>query len=239
MNLQNLKWTKNIKPMDQESWAYQVFKPGSLFKLAWKDDEGNASKPQRGDLILLRQGGYVTHLVEVLDYKPEREKWQGDFNIYRIVEVLWVIDWNNLPNSTKADEVFGYPVKLQGGDVMFLETMPTFQQRWQNQGGLPAFQERVQAMLTLPESSDNGQGKYEVLGGVAMTELLECAIARLQALPESEQDAIAAMILEEIEDDRRWDESFSRSPNILAKLAASAMAEYHAGQTQELDPETL
>jgi hypothetical protein len=72
-----------------------------------------------------------------------------------------------------------------------------------------------------------------------MTELLERAIARLQALPESEQDAIAAMILEEIEDDRRWDESFSRSPNTLAKLAASAMAEYRAGKTQELDPETL
>ncbi|NJK63933.1 MAG: hypothetical protein HC921_15725 [Synechococcaceae cyanobacterium SM2_3_1] len=72
-----------------------------------------------------------------------------------------------------------------------------------------------------------------------MTELLESAIARLQALPESEQDVIAAMIWEEIEDDRRWDESFSRSPNILAKLAASAMAEYREGQTQELDPETL
>lgn len=72
-----------------------------------------------------------------------------------------------------------------------------------------------------------------------MTELLERAIARLKALSESEQDAIAAMILEEIEDDRRWDESFSRSPSILAKLAASAMAEYHTGQTQELDPETL
>lgn len=78
-----------------------------------------------------------------------------------------------------------------------------------------------------------------MLGRLAMTELLERAIARLQALPESEQDAIAAMILEEIEDDRHWDESFSRSPNILAKLAASAMVEYRAGQTQELDPETL
>jgi hypothetical protein len=72
-----------------------------------------------------------------------------------------------------------------------------------------------------------------------MTELLARAIARLQTLPESEQDAIAAMILEEIEDDRRWDESFARSPNLLAKLAASAMAEYRAGRTQELDPETL
>jgi hypothetical protein len=72
-----------------------------------------------------------------------------------------------------------------------------------------------------------------------MSELLERAIATLQTLPENEQNAIAAMILEEIENDRRWDESFSRSPNILAKLAASAMAEYRAGKTQELDPETL
>ncbi|OKH22775.1 hypothetical protein NIES593_11670 [Hydrococcus rivularis NIES-593] len=60
-----------------------------------------------------------------------------------------------------------------------------------------------------------------------MTELPERAIAQLKTLPADEQDAIAAMILEEIEDERRWDESFSRSPNILAKLAASAMAEYH------------
>lgn len=72
-----------------------------------------------------------------------------------------------------------------------------------------------------------------------MTELLERAIARLQTLPEGEQNAIAAMILEEIEGDRRWDESFSRSPDLLAKLAASAMAEYRAGKTQELDPEKL
>jgi hypothetical protein len=74
---------------------------------------------------------------------------------------------------------------------------------------------------------------------VAMTELLGRAIARLQTLPESEQDAIASMILEELEDDLCWDEAFSRSPNTLAKLAASAMAEYHAGKTQALDPETL
>ena len=72
-----------------------------------------------------------------------------------------------------------------------------------------------------------------------MTELLEWAIASLQALPENVQDSIATMILEEIEDDRHWDESFSRSPDILAKLAASAMVEYRAGKTQELDPKAL
>ncbi|MCT7958281.1 hypothetical protein [Laspinema palackyanum] len=72
-----------------------------------------------------------------------------------------------------------------------------------------------------------------------MTELLERAIALMQALPETEQDAIASVILAEIEEEQRWDESFSRSPDLLAQLASSAMTEYHAGKTQELDPETL
>lgn len=72
-----------------------------------------------------------------------------------------------------------------------------------------------------------------------MTELLEQAIARLKTLPTDKQDAIATLILEEIEDERRWDESFARSPDLLAKLAAEAMVEYRAGKTQELDPEIL
>lgn len=72
-----------------------------------------------------------------------------------------------------------------------------------------------------------------------MTELLEQAIAKLKTLPVDQQDAIASMILEELEDERHWDEAFTRSPDILARLAADAMAEYHAGKTQELDPQTL
>jgi hypothetical protein len=72
-----------------------------------------------------------------------------------------------------------------------------------------------------------------------MTELLEQAIAKLKNLPANEQDAIAAMILAELEDEHHWHEAFARSPDILAKLAAEAMAEYRAGKTQELDPDTL
>ncbi len=72
-----------------------------------------------------------------------------------------------------------------------------------------------------------------------MSELLERAIAKLKTLSASEQDALASMILEELEEERRWARSFSRSPDALAKLAATAMAEYPAGKTQELDPETL
>jgi hypothetical protein len=72
-----------------------------------------------------------------------------------------------------------------------------------------------------------------------MTEQLDQVIARLKALPTDQQDAIANLILEELEDEQRWDESFARSPDLLAKLAAEAMTEYRAGKTQELDPETL
>jgi hypothetical protein len=150
MDLQRLRWTKNVKRGDR-AWAYSQFKAGDLFKLAWKDDEANASKPQKDDLILLRQKGYVTHLVKVLDYKFEREAWDGDYSIYRIVEILWTIDCDRPPSSAKADEVFGYSEVLnyQSGDVMELETLRTFKQRWDNKGGLGAFQEYVRDLFKL------------------------------------------------------------------------------------------
>ena len=72
-----------------------------------------------------------------------------------------------------------------------------------------------------------------------MTELLEQAIARLKALPAKEQEAIATLILEELEDEIRWDETFADSQDFLALLASEAMAEHRAGKTQELHPETL
>lgn len=69
--------------------------------------------------------------------------------------------------------------------------------------------------------------------------LLERAIAQLKTLTANEQDAIAAMILEELESEIRWNDTFGRSPDLLAKLASVAMAEHRTGQTQELDPDTL
>ena len=68
-----------------------------------------------------------------------------------------------------------------------------------------------------------------------MTELLNKAIARVKKLPESQQNEIAAMILEELEDEARWDRAFSSSQDLLAKLAVQALAEDAVGQTKELD----
>jgi hypothetical protein len=44
--------------------------------------------------------------------------------------------------------------------------------------------------------------------------------------------AIAALILEEIEDEAPWDESFAKSHDVLAHLAQAALAEDRAGKTQ-------
>ena len=74
---------------------------------------------------------------------------------------------------------------------------------------------------------------------LSMTERLEQAIAQLKTLSTAQQDAIATLILAELEEEQRWDDSFARSPNLLAKLAAEAMAEHRTGKTQELDQETL
>ena len=42
-----------------------------------------------------------------------------------------------------------------------------------------------------------------------MTQLLEQALAEVQKLSEPDQDAIAALILEELADERRWDEALA------------------------------
>ena len=72
-----------------------------------------------------------------------------------------------------------------------------------------------------------------------MTELLEQAMEKAKKLSESEQDAIAVIILEELEDELRWEKAFTRSQDALAKLAREAMSEYKAGQTKDLDLDTL
>ena len=72
-----------------------------------------------------------------------------------------------------------------------------------------------------------------------MTKLLEEAFAEASKLPEQEQDALATVILEELASERRWDQAFADSADLLAQLADQALAEHRAGKTQVLDPERL
>ncbi len=70
-----------------------------------------------------------------------------------------------------------------------------------------------------------------------MTALLAEALNRLNALPPKEQDAVASLILEEIESEKKWDELFAGSQGELSRLAEQAIAEYKAGKTTPLDIE--
>ncbi len=68
-----------------------------------------------------------------------------------------------------------------------------------------------------------------------MTKALKKAFEAASKLPEAEQDALAAAILEELASERRWDELFERSADTLAKLANEALTEDRAGRTRPLD----
>ncbi len=67
-----------------------------------------------------------------------------------------------------------------------------------------------------------------------MTQLLEKVLNEVAKLPAFEQDAVAAILLEELASERRWSESFAKSQDSLAKLAEQALAEYAAGRTKPL-----
>ena len=68
---------------------------------------------------------------------------------------------------------------------------------------------------------------------------LEKAFAEAAKLPEDEQEAIAAWILEELASEQRWRGALDGSADALARLADEAAAEYREGRTRPLDPDRL
>jgi hypothetical protein len=72
-----------------------------------------------------------------------------------------------------------------------------------------------------------------------MTKLLEKAIESVRELPVAEQDAIAQIVLDELESERKWEESLAKASEKLRKLADAAWAEHEAGMSEPLDPEKL
>ena len=72
-----------------------------------------------------------------------------------------------------------------------------------------------------------------------MTKFLQRAFKLAQALPNKEQDALAALIIDELESDRRWRVAFEESKDDLDRLAEEALAEYRAGENLPLDPDKM
>jgi len=73
----------------------------------------------------------------------------------------------------------------------------------------------------------------------AMTDLLEKAFEIASKLPALEQNILARTLLDEIESEKKWDDLFTESEDVLAELATEALNEDKQGKTTELDPSKL
>ena len=72
-----------------------------------------------------------------------------------------------------------------------------------------------------------------------MTKLLEKAFDEADLRRDDEPDALAQAVLAELASERRWDELFAGSTDVLSELAEEALAEHRAGRTKPLDPDRL
>ena len=68
-----------------------------------------------------------------------------------------------------------------------------------------------------------------------MTELLEKAFTVASKLSDHEQDSFARWLLSELESERKWDDLFGGSQDLLSRLADEAIAEHRQGKTKRLD----
>ena len=73
----------------------------------------------------------------------------------------------------------------------------------------------------------------------AVTSALQRAFDEASKLPEREQDFIAALVMEGIESERRWDDAFANSQDVLERLDDEAQAHIDAGRLTPIDPERM
>jgi hypothetical protein len=72
-----------------------------------------------------------------------------------------------------------------------------------------------------------------------MTQLLQNAFDEASRLPETDQNALAKWLLEEIHSERKWAKSFAESEEVLERLADKAQEEKRVGKTTPLDLDRL
>jgi hypothetical protein len=67
-----------------------------------------------------------------------------------------------------------------------------------------------------------------------MTTLLEQAFAEAASLPPEDQDALAALIMEELRAEQRWQRDLEQSQATLEQLADEALDDLRSGRTRQL-----
>jgi hypothetical protein len=72
-----------------------------------------------------------------------------------------------------------------------------------------------------------------------MTRLLEKAFRQAARLRETEQNALAKWVLEELEAERKWETAFAGSEDVLDRLADEALDAHGKGKTKPLNLKSL
>ena len=72
-----------------------------------------------------------------------------------------------------------------------------------------------------------------------MTKMLEKAFKEASRLSEIEQNALAKWLLEELEEDKKWDKVLAESESTLDKLADEALDTHKQGKTKPLSIDDL
>ena len=155
MDLSQLKWLKNVRN-ENVDWVYKLnempIPEARVFLLHWRNDESNAQKPLKGDLIALVQSARVTHIVELLDYVVYKDPNKTEWGIHRLVQTIWMpperMDWSKLPHQKEIFVVDALPPDGDVHDLSRDDKMPKFNQHWNNLGGLQGFQKHLEKILT-------------------------------------------------------------------------------------------
>ncbi|MGH9798949.1 MAG: hypothetical protein ACRD82_01155, partial [Blastocatellia bacterium] len=65
--------------------------------------------------------------------------------------------------------------------------------------------------------------------------LLERAVAEASQMPVEQQNFVAAMLLREMESEKRWTAAFAQSQDELGRMADEALMEFERGETVSLE----
>lgn len=68
-----------------------------------------------------------------------------------------------------------------------------------------------------------------------MTKLLDRAFREASKLPEIAQNALAKWLMEEMEDEKKWEMAFAETEDVLERLADEALLSDKQGKTRALD----
>lgn len=63
-----------------------------------------------------------------------------------------------------------------------------------------------------------------------MSSTFKQAIEMASKLPEQDQEALGALLIREMESEKKWSALFQESQDLLAKLAAEALNQHRAGK---------